>query len=91
LKEIILQKLSAFPDTIRADPDQWDKERLSLSWMLSPQGNGLAPRWENLAKDFFTKGHNSKDGWKYLQCNHQDVKEVLEFLVLLINPNKPKW
>jgi hypothetical protein len=30
------------------------------------------------------------DGWKLSQCNHQELREVLEFLVPLINPNKPK-
>jgi hypothetical protein len=34
---------------------------------------------------------NSKDGWKSSQCNHHELREVLEFLVPLINPNKPKW
>jgi hypothetical protein len=59
--------------------------------MLSPEEKGLAPQRENLAKDFFMKGHDSKDGWKYSHCNHQDLREVLDFLVPLINPNKPKW
>jgi hypothetical protein len=42
--------------------------------MLSPKGKGLVPRRENLAKDFFIKRHNNKDGWKYFHCNHQGLR-----------------
>jgi hypothetical protein len=89
LKEIVLQKSPfAFTGTIQADPDLWTEEMLSLSRHLSSKGKRILPRRKNLAKEYFQRDHDSKDGLKYLQCNHQDLRKVLEFLLPLINPNK---
>jgi hypothetical protein len=91
IKEIVAWKSTSFPATMRAKLDEWDIERLSLSWLLSAEGKGLPLKKENLAKDYFMAILSSKDGWKLSQCNYQELREVLEFLVPLINPNKQKW
>jgi hypothetical protein len=91
IKKIVSRKSTTFLATIQAKPDERNAERLSLSWMLSAKGKGMPPKKENLAKDYFVSTHSNKDGWKSSQCNHQDLREVLEFLVPLINPKKPKW
>jgi hypothetical protein len=59
IKEIVAWKSTTFPATIQAKPDEWNAERLSLSWMLSAEG-----KEESLAKDYFMSTHSSKDQWK---------------------------
>jgi hypothetical protein len=90
VKEIFSWKAPSFPNSIRAKPDEWNMKRLSLSWTLSLEGKGLAPKRKNLAKDYFKSSHSSKDGWKLSRCNNQKLRDVLEFLVPFINPNNPK-
>jgi hypothetical protein len=60
------------------------------SGLLSGEGKNLPPKKENLAKEYFVGIHSSKGGWKTSNCNHRELREVLEFLIPLINPNKPK-
>jgi hypothetical protein len=90
IKEIVARRSTYFLATIQAKPDEWTMERLSLSWLLNAEGKSLPPLKENLAKDYFVATPSSKDGWKLSQCDHRELREVLEFLVPLINPNKPK-
>jgi hypothetical protein len=91
IKEIVARKSTSFPATIREKSKEWDAETVSLSWLLRAEGKGLPPKKENLAKDYVLAIPSSKDRWKSSQCNHQELTEVLEFLVPLINLNKPKW
>jgi hypothetical protein len=43
-----------------------------------------------LAKQHFVSVPSGGDWWKLADCNHQELREVLEFLIPLLNPNKPK-
>jgi hypothetical protein len=90
LKEFIAQRSTSFLATIRAKPGDWTAEMWSQKWKWTAKGRGLPPKKENLAKDNFVATHSSKDGWKLSECKHKELRKVLEFLVPLINPNKPK-
>jgi hypothetical protein len=91
LKEVVAQRSTTFPDSIRRKQEKWTMSVLAKKWLLSTEGRDLPPRKENLAKQYFVGAPSGGDGWKLAECNHQELREVLEFLIPLINPNKPKW
>jgi hypothetical protein len=75
--------------SIQAKPDDWTVDMWSKKWLLSAEGRDLCPRKENLVKEYFVGIPSRGDGWKTADCNHKELREVLEFLIPLINPNKP--
>jgi hypothetical protein len=42
----------------------------------------------NLAKGYFTKEANPKEGWKFSECNNKELRDVFKFLRPLVNPMK---
>jgi hypothetical protein len=90
LKEVVAQQSTSFPSSIRAKPDDWTVDMCSKKWLLLAKGRDLPPKKENLANEYFVGIPIRRDGWKMADCNHQELGEVLEFLIPLINPNKPK-
>jgi hypothetical protein len=91
LKEVIAQRSTSFPSSIWAKTDDWTVEMWSKKWLLCAEVKNLPLKKYNLAKEYFVGIHSSKDGWKTFDCNHQELREVLEFLIPLITSNKPKW
>jgi hypothetical protein len=61
---------------------------LAKKWLLSTKGRDLPPRKKNLAKQYFVGVLSGGDRWKLANCNHQEHKEVLEFLIPLLNTEK---
>jgi hypothetical protein len=53
LKEVVAQRSTTFPDSIRAKPEEWTMSVLAKKWLLSTEGRDLPPRKENLAKQYF--------------------------------------
>jgi hypothetical protein len=90
LKEVAAQRSTSFLESIRTKPDEWTMDVWAKKWLLSAKGRDLPPRKENLAKQYFVGIHSRGDGWKTADCNHQELREVLEFFIPLNNPNKPK-
>jgi hypothetical protein len=88
LKEVIAQWSTTFLDSIRAKPEEWTMDGWAKKCLLLTEGRDLPPRKENLAKQYFIGPPSGRDGWKLADCNHQELREVLEFLIPLI---KPKW
>jgi hypothetical protein len=58
---------------------------------MALEGKELPARKTNLAEKYFTGKPSGGDGWKLADYLHQELREVLEFLIPLLNPNKPKW
>jgi hypothetical protein len=57
---------------------------------LALEGKELPPRKSNMAEQYFSGKPSGGDGWKLTDCSHQELREVLEFLIPLLNPNKPR-
>jgi hypothetical protein len=89
LKEVMAQRSTIFPDSIRGKPKKWTMSVLAQKWLLLTEGRDLPPRKKNLAKQYFVGAPSEGDGWKLAECNHQELREVFEFLIPLLNPNKP--
>jgi hypothetical protein len=90
VNEIAQQRSVNWPDTIRGKPEKWTSELLAQKWGLSLGGKNLPARKVNLAEKYFEGRPSGGDGWKLADCRHQELREVLEFLIPLLNPNKPK-
>jgi hypothetical protein len=54
------------------------------------EGKDLPTKKMNLAKKYFTGKPSRGDGWKLTNYLHQELREVLEVLIPLLIPNKPK-
>ena len=90
VNEVALQRSVNWPNTIRGKPEKWTSELLAQKWGLSLEGKDLPARKVNLAEKYFEGRPSGGDGWKLADCRHQELREVLEFLIPLLNPNKPK-
>jgi hypothetical protein len=94
--EVILQELATrkvpnqFQNTIRGHPEKWTQELIARALNLEVEGDVIPQRAsaEEYQKYFSVAPHNS-DGWKFSDCNNQDLREVLRFLIPLIRPSKP--
>jgi hypothetical protein len=90
VNEVALQRSIDWPDTIRGKPEKWTRKLLAQKWGLSLEGKDLLARKVNLAEKYFEGRPSGGDGWKLTDCRHQELREVLEFLISLLNSNKPK-
>jgi hypothetical protein len=43
----------------------------------------------NYAKKYFTSKAHSKEGWKFLECKDDALRNVFKFMTPLVNPMKP--
>ncbi|CAM6084923.1 unnamed protein product [Calypogeia fissa] len=78
-----------FKDTKRAYP-KWNEVDISKAFGLPKEGSKLLPRRDDRLKTFFTGKIDPRDGFGIDQCFDKDVKRVLEFLVPIFHPEKPK-
>jgi hypothetical protein len=90
LREVSHQRSVAFKDGFRGKPDRWTSKVLAQKWHLLLEGKKLPSRKNNQAEQYFSGKPSGRDGWKLTDCSHQELREVLEFLIPLLNPNKPK-
>jgi hypothetical protein len=77
-------------NTIRVQYDKWTKEIIAMAFQISKEGIGLKKSAQ--AKPYmkyFEEEPNPTDGWRFDQCSNHDLREVLKFLIPLIEPNKP--
>jgi hypothetical protein len=90
LQEIWKKDQSAFPNTVRADSGLWREDLLGEIFGLNRDGVSLPyeVKGHNLAKSYFTKEANPKEWWKFLECNNEELRDVLKFLTPLVNPMK---
>jgi hypothetical protein len=82
--------MSAFPSTVKANPDLWKEDLIAKVFGISKVGLGMpqkVSRFNHALKDFVSKAHQ-KEGWKFLKCQDAGLRDVLKFLTPLVNPMK---
>ena len=89
MNEVALQPLVNWPDTIRGKPEKWTSKLFAQKWGLSLEGKDLPAKKVKLADKYFEGRPSGEDGWELADCRHQELREVLEFLIFLLNSNKP--
>jgi hypothetical protein len=82
--------LVGLPNTVRANPGLWREDLLGEIFGLNRDGVSLPykVKGHNMAKSYFTKEANPKEGWKFSECNNEELWDVFEFLTPLVNPMK---
>jgi hypothetical protein len=77
-------------NTIKARLDKWMKEIMAATLQISKEGIGLKKRSQaEPYMKYFKEEPSQTDGWRFDQCNNQDLRDILKFLILLIKPNEP--
>jgi hypothetical protein len=91
LQEIYKKDMSAFPSTGGANPDLWKEELIADIFGISKVGMGMPQRVPavNHALKYFASSAHKKEGWRFLECQDAGLRDVLKYLMPLINPMKP--
>jgi hypothetical protein len=72
-----------------ARPDLWKEDLIAARFASGHLWKGFLLKMENKAKGYFSSTPNNKEGSKFLDCNDNDLQDILKFLVTLTNPAKP--
>jgi hypothetical protein len=91
LQEIWRKDRSAFPNTVRANPELWKENMIAEVFGICREGLGLPykVKGHNYAKNYFTSKAHTKEGWKFSECKDEALRDVFKFLTPLVNPLKP--
>jgi hypothetical protein len=68
-----------FQATIRANQNLWKEDLIVEVYSISKEGKGILAKMEILALDYFTRKPDPKEGWKFSDCTHDEVWDVLKF------------
>jgi hypothetical protein len=90
LQEIWKKDRSAFPNTVRANPELVNEKMIAEVFGICREGLGLPykVKGHNYAKDYFTSDAHMKEGWKFSECKDEALRDVFKFLTPLVNPMK---
>ena len=87
----LLGKLSNhFDETIRGRPDQWTEEKWRAVYSFQPGGLAVFSRKDEFCHGRFKGPMHSKDGYAVEDCIDERHRHLLEFLIPILHPEKPK-
>ena len=91
LTEVWCRDPAGFPNTIRSMSETWREDLMGKVFGLERDGVPLPTKIKgtNYAAEFFSCPLNPKEGWKFLECAKEELRDLFEFLTPLINPMKP--
>ena len=78
-----------FDTTIRDRPEEWTAGVWREVYDFGPGGNGLANRTDLYIEGKFRNEVDPKDGFPVRDCRNPRERKLLEFLVPIVNPDKP--
>ena len=89
VRELVQGAPNQFDLTIRGKPERWT----TLAWWemygFKLEGYGWASRTDKYIVGQFSKSVNPKDGYTVSDCEDFRAKQVLEFLIPILYPEKP--
>ena len=88
LQEILVGGLYKFKTTLRARPSQWTALAWRGAYGFGTKGQGVCGRGEDFTVGRFHHSVHSKDGYLTADCKNPRARRVLEFLVLILLPDK---
>ena len=75
----------------QTSPGKW----MSMEWRkvygYPKQGEGMASQTDYFIDSKFSTRINPKDGYAVSECKHVRARQVLEFLIPILCPEKPTW
>ena len=77
--------------TISQDPEKWTAEVWAEVYRFSPRkGEGWASRKDTFYVGKFRTEHDPKDGFHPVDCRNPRERRVIEFILPILSPEKPK-
>ena len=87
--EIIGEKDNRWDGTVRQAPEKWTAKEWRKVYSFERGGEGMASQTDRFIDGMFSGKVNPKDGYAVADCRDPRVRRLLEFLVLLLYPEKP--
>ena len=87
--ELLVDQSSEWEKTIRALPTKWTADVWRRVYNFPKEGKGLTSRAEKIGSGKFSNPVNPKDGYGVSDCIDPRERRMLEFLVPILNPDRP--
>ena len=88
-EEFLQERSNEWEGTLRRDPEQWMAESWVEVYSFRKEGRGLALRTDKYVDGKFSIQINPKNGHIVAECIDPRERKVLEFVVLILYPEKP--
>ena len=89
VRELLLGVSNQFDLTVRGKPERWTTLVWRETYGFKLEGYGWASKTNKYIVDQFRPLINPKDGYVVSECEEFRAKQVLEFLVPILYPEKP--
>ena len=89
VRELVQGAPNQFDLTVRGKPERWTALAWREMYGFKPEGYGWASRTDKYIVGQFSKSVNPKDGYAVSDYEDFCAKYVLEFLILMLYPEKP--
>ena len=91
LREFLFERGNQWFRTIRQDSERWTAEVWAGVYGFAPRkGEGWTSRNDSLYVGKFRGEHNPKDGFHLGNCRNPRERRVIEFIMPILSPEKPK-
>ena len=91
LREFLFERRDQWFRTMRQDPERWTTEVWADVYGFAPKkGEGWASRKGTFFVGKFRAEHDPKDGFNPVDCQNPRERRVIEFILPILNPEKPK-
>ena len=88
VRELVEGAPNQFDHTVRCKPEKWTTLVWKETYGFKPEGYGWASRTDKYIVGQFSKSVNPKDGYAVSDCDDFRAKQVLEFLISILYPEK---
>ena len=89
VRELVEGAPNQFDHTVRCKPEKWTALVWRETYGFKSKGYGWASRTNKYIVGQFSKSVNPKDGYAVSDCDDFRAKQVLEFLIPILYPEKP--
>jgi len=91
LREFKYERGNQWERTLRQDPEKWTAEVWGRVYGFAlRKGEGWAHRKDSFYVGKFRGEHDSKDGFHPANCRNDRERRVIEFILPILSPEKPK-
>ena len=87
--ELLGEKDNRWHGTVRQAREKWTAKEWRKVYGFAREGEGMASWTDRFIDGKFSDRVNPKDGYAVVHCKEPRARKVLEFLVLLLYPEKP--
>ena len=87
--ELMGEKNNRWHGTVCQAPEKWTAKEWRKVYGFAREGEGMASQTDRFIDGKFFERVNPKDGYAVVDCKEPRARRVLEFLVLLLYPEKP--